>query len=162
MAAAMVPSFFVTGSYKLDLVAAEIAQALRFAQGEARRTGQYYGATISQVTQTVTVKKWDTSTDPVSTELVPYHPVDKTAFVFDADGFSLARGIEIANASDAFDYVTIGRRRSVIFDQNGMPVWITGAGANVYRLLDATVTLSDGSGQRSVVIAPLTGKVTVQ
>ncbi|MDH3764088.1 MAG: prepilin-type N-terminal cleavage/methylation domain-containing protein [Gammaproteobacteria bacterium] len=163
MAAAVVPSFFsATGPYKLDLVAEEIAQALRFAQNEARRTGQHYGATISQATQTITVKKWDITTDPVSTELVPYHPVSKKGFVFDADGFSLAPGVSITNASDIFLYDTIGRRRSLIFDKNGMPVWITNAGVNVYRLLDASVTLSDGDNQSSVMIAPITGRVTVQ
>lgn len=163
MAAAVVPSFFsATGPYKLELVAEEIAQALRFAQTEARRTGQHYGATISQATQTITVKKWDITTDPVSTELVPYHPVSKKGFVFDADGFSLAPGVSITNASDIFRYDTIGRRRSLIFDKNGMPVWITNAGVNVYRLLDASVTLSDGDNQSSVMIAPITGRITVQ
>jgi Tfp pilus assembly protein FimT len=163
MAAAVVPSFFsATGPYKLELVAEEIAQALRFAQNEARRTGQHYGATISQATQTITVKKWDITTDPVSTELVPYHPVSKKGFVFDADGFSLAPGVSITNASDIFRYDTIGRRRSLIFDKNGMPVWITNAGVNVYRLLDASVTLSDGDNQSSVMIAPITGRITVQ
>ena len=163
MAAAVVPSFFsATGPYKLELVAEEIAQALRFAQNEARRTGKHYGATISQATQTITVKKWDITTDPVSTELVPYHPVSKKGFVFDADGFSLAPGVSITNASDIFRYDTIGRRRSLIFDKNGMPVWITNAGVNVYRLLDASVTLSDGDNQSSVMIAPITGRITVQ
>lgn len=163
MAAAVIPSFFsATDQYKLDLVAEEIAQALRFAQSEARRTGQPHGATISQVSQTITVKKWDITTDPVSTELVPYHPVSKKALVFDADGFSLAPGVEIANASDVFLYDTIGRRRSLIFDENGLPVWIMSAGADVYRLLDGTVTLSDGGNQRSVVVAPITGRVTLQ
>jgi Tfp pilus assembly protein FimT len=163
MASAVIPSFFsATGPYKLDLVAEEIAQALRFAQNEAQRTGKHYGATISQATQTITVKKWDITTDPVSTELVPYHPVSKQSFVFDADGFSLASGVSITNASDIFLYDTIGRRRSLIFDKTGMPVWITNAGANVHRLLDASVTLSDGDNQRSVVIAPITGRVTVQ
>ena len=163
MAAAVIPSFFSgTDQYKLDLVAEEIAQALRFAQSEARRTGQHHGATISQTTQTITVKKWDVSTDPVSTELVPYHPVSKKAFVFDADGFSLAPGVEIANAADVFLYATIGRRSSLIFDENGLPVWIMNAGTDVYRLLDGTVTLSDGGNQRSVVVAPITGRVTLQ
>ncbi len=162
MAAAVVPSFFSGQTNKLDLVAEEIAQALRFAQTEARRTGDHYGATISQATQTITVKKWDVTTDPVSTELVPYHPVDKQSFVFDADGFSLAPGVSIVNASDVFLYATIGRRSSLIFDEHGMPVWIMNAGADVYRLLDGSVTLSDGENQRDVVIAPITGQVTVQ
>ena len=162
MAAAVVPSFYSGHTNKLELVAEEIAQALRFAQNQSRRTGQHHGATINQTTQTITVKKWDLTTDPVSTELVPYHPVSKQSFVFAADGFSLARGVSIANASDVFLYDTIGRRRSLIFDPEGYPVWIMNAGADVYRLLDATVTLSDGSHQLSVVIAPITGRVTVQ
>lgn len=162
MAAAMIPSFFSTTPNKLDLVAEEIAQALRFARTEARRTGGHYGATISQTTQTITVKKWNVTTDPVSTEEVPYHPVSKKSFVFDADGFSLAPGVSISNTSDVFLYDSIGRRRSLIFDPDGFPVWIMNAGANTYRLLDATVTLSDGNDNRSVVVAPINGRVTVQ
>ena len=163
MAAAVIPSFFsATDQYKLDLVAEEIAQALRFAQNESRRTGKHYGATISQTTQTITVKKWDVTADPVTTELVPYHPVSKQSFVFDADGFSLAPGVAISNSSDVFLYDSIGRRRSLIFDPEGYPVWIMNAGVNVYRLLDGGVTLSDGENTRNVLIAPITGRVTVQ
>lgn len=163
MAAAVIPSFLSsTDQYKLDLVAEEIAQALRFAQNESLRTGQHYGATISQTTQTITVKKWDVSADPVTTELVPYHPVSKQSFVFDADGFSLASGVAISNSSDVFLYDSIGRRRSMIFDPEGYPVWIMNAGANVYRLRDGSVTLSDGENTRNVLIAPITGRVTVQ
>ncbi len=162
MAAAVVPSFFSGQTNKLELVAEEIAQALRFAQNESRRTGEHHGATISQVTQTITVKKWDITTDPVSTELIPYHPVSKQSFVFDADGFSLAPGVVISNASDVFLYDSIGRRRSLIFDPEGNPVWIIGSSDSIYRLLDGTVTLSDGENQRNVVIAPITGRVTVQ
>ena len=78
------------------------------------------------------------------------------------DGFSLAPGVSISNASDVFLYNSIGRRRSLIFDPEGHPVWIMNAGADVYRLLDGTVTLSDGDNQLNVVIAPITGRVTVQ
>ena len=163
MAAAVVPSFFsATDSYEVDLVAEEIAQALRFAQSESRRTGEHYGATISQTTQTITLKKWDITTDPVSTELIPYDPVSKRSFVFDADGFSLAPGVSIVNSSDVFLYDLIGHRRSLIFDEDGLPVWIMSAGADVYRLREGTVMLSDGKSTRKVVVAPITGRVTVQ
>lgn len=162
MAAAVIPSFISTGPYKLDLAAAEVAQALRYARGESRRTGAHYGVTISQVTHKVSVHKWDITTDPASVELVPYHPVDKRAFEVQVDGLALAPGIEIANASDVFLYDGIGRRRSLIFDPQGLPVWIIGGGSTVKRLLDGTVTLADGESQRSVVVAPLTGRVSVQ
>jgi len=162
MAAAVIPSFFsATEQYKLDLVAEEIAQAIRFAHSESLRTGEHFGVTISQVTQKITVKKWDTSTNPVSTALIPYHPVSKKQFEFNADGITLASGISITNSSDIFLYDVIGRRRSLIFNSQGMPVWIMNLTDN-YRLLEATISLSDGNYQRDVVIAPVTGRVTVQ
>jgi hypothetical protein len=82
--------------------------------------------------------------------------------VFDADTMSLAPGVSIANSSDIFNYITIGRRRSLIFDPRGVPVWVLGSDDSVYRLLDAVIQLSDGRAQRDVAIAPLTGRVTVQ
>jgi len=162
MAIVVIPDSAPSNQQKLDLAANQIAQALRFAHSEALRTGEHYGVTISQVTQTITVQKWDMTTDPVSTELIPYHPVNKQSFVFDADTMSLAPGVSIINSSDIFNYLTIGRRRSLIFDPKGVPVWVLGSDDSVYRLLDAVIQLSDGRAQRDVAIAPLTGRVTVQ
>lgn len=162
MAVVVIPDSAPSNQQKLDLAANQIAQALRFAQGEAQRTGEHHGVTISQVTQTITVIKWDMTTDPVSTELVPYHPVNKQSFVFDADRMSLAPGVSIINSSDIFNYITIGRRPSLIFDPKGVPVWVLGSDDSVYRLLDGVVQLSDGQDQRDIAVAPLTGRVTVQ
>lgn len=162
MALVVIPDSSPTGQQKLDLAANQVAQALRFAHGEALRTGEHHGVTISQVTQTITVKKWNMTTDPVSTELIPYHPVNKQGFIFDADRISLAPGVSIVNSSDIFNYVTIGRRRSLIFDPQGVPVWVLGSDDSVYRLLDGVVQLSDGRDRRDVAVAPLTGRVTVQ
>ncbi|MBT8437336.1 MAG: prepilin-type N-terminal cleavage/methylation domain-containing protein [Gammaproteobacteria bacterium] len=162
MALVVIPDSAPSNQQKLDLVANQIAQAIRFAHSEALRTGEYHGVTISQTTQTITVKKYDITTDPVSTELIPYHPVNKQSFVFDADTISLAPGVSIINSSDIFDYQTIGRRRSLIFDPQGVPAWVMSAGSSVYRLEEGIVELGDGRNQRNVVVAPLTGRVTVQ
>lgn len=162
MAVVVIPDSSPTSQQKLDLVANQIAQALRFARSEALRTGKHHGVTISQVTQTITVKKWDMTTNPVSTELIPYHPVNKQSFVFDADRMSLAPGVSITNGSDIFNYMTIGRRKSLIFDPQGVPVWVLGSDGSVYRLLDGIVQLSNGQNQRSIGVTPLTGRVTVQ
>ena len=162
MALVVIPDSSPTGQQKLDLAAEQIAQALRFAHSEALRTGEHHGVTISQVTQTITVKKWDMTTDPVSTELIPYHPVDKQSFVFDADTMSLAPGVSITNSSDIFNYTTVGRQRSLIFDPQGVPVWVLGSDGSVHRLIDGIVELSVGQDQRDIVVAPLTGRVTVQ
>jgi prepilin-type N-terminal cleavage/methylation domain-containing protein len=162
MAIVVIPDSAPSSQQKLDLAANQIAQALRFAQNEALRTGQHHGATISQVTQTITVIKWDLTTAPVSTELVPYHPVNKQSFVFDADTMSIAPGVSIINSSDIFNYTTVGRRRSLIFDPQGVPVWVQGSDDSIHRLLDGVVQLSDGRDQRDIAVAPLTGRVTVQ
>jgi len=162
MAIVVIPDSSPSNQQKLDLAAEQIAQALRFAHSEALRTGEHYGATISQATQTITVKKWDITTPSASTELIPYHPVDKQSFVFDADTMSLAPGVSIINSSDIFKYVTIGRRRSLIFDPQGIPVWVMSSGSSIYRLEEGIVELGDGRNQRNVVVSPLTGRVTVQ
>jgi prepilin-type N-terminal cleavage/methylation domain-containing protein len=162
MAVVVIPDSAPSNQQKLDLAANQIAQALRFAHSESLRSGEHHGVTISQVTQTITVIKWDLTTDPVSTELIPYHPVDKQSFVFDADTMSLAPGVSITNSSDIFNYTTVGRRRSLIFDPRGVPVWVRGSDDSVHRLIDGVVNLSDGQNQRGVVVAPLTGRVTVQ
>lgn len=162
MAIVVIPDSSPTSQQKLDLVASQIAQALRFAHSEALRTGQHYGVTISQVTQRITVKKWDMTTDPVSTELVPYHPVGKQSFEFDADGLTLAPGISISNGSDIFLYNSIGRQRSLIFDPRGIPVWVLGSDDSVYRLIEGIVKLSNGQNRRDITVAPLTGRVTIQ
>lgn len=162
MAVVVIPDSAPGNQQKLDLAANHIAQALRFAHREALRTGEHHGVTISQVTQTITVKKWDMTTDPISTELIPYQPVSKQSFVFDADQMSLAPGVSIINSIDIFNYISIGRRRSLIFDPKGVPVWVLGSDDSVYRLLDAVIQLSDGRAQRDIAVAPLTGRVTVQ
>lgn len=59
MTLVMIPDSSPTSQQKLDLVANHIAQALRFARSEALRTSEHHGVTISQVTQTITVKKWE-------------------------------------------------------------------------------------------------------
>lgn len=162
MAIVVIPDSSPSSQHKLDLAANQVAQALRFARSEALRSGEHYGVTISQITQTITVVKWDLTTDPIGAELLPYHPVNKQGFVFDADTMSLAPGASIINGNDIFNYITIGRRRSLIFDPQGVPLWVRGSDDSVYRLLDGVIQLSDGRAQRYVAIAPLTGRVTVQ
>ncbi len=162
MAAVMIPDSSPSNEHKLDLAAEQVAQALRFAHAEALRTGEHHGVTISQVTQKITVKKWDLSTNPVSTELIPYHPVSKKVFEFEAGELTLTRDVAITNSSDIFLYDGIGRRRSLIFDPQGVPVWILNSGPTTHRLLEGVIELGNGSGERKVAVAPLTGRVTVQ
>ena len=161
-ALALIPNLSSTDTIKLELAADQVAQALRFARSEAIRTGEHHGVTISREIQRVKVIKWDLTTNPVSTESVPYHPLSKQGFEFDVEGLSLAPGILISNSEDIFLYTVIGRRHSLIFDPQGVPIWILGSDGSDYRLLEGIVELSAGEDQRSISVAPLTGRVTIQ
>lgn len=161
MTAVMIPSFSSTDPQKLELAAAQVAQAIRFARSEALRSGLHHGVTISQVTQTISVIKWNLATNPVSIETIPYHPINKQSFEFNLDSLSLAHGIRISNSLDIFEYQTIGRRRSLIFNPQGAPEWIMGVDGSRYRLLDANVELGLGQSRININVAPLTGRVTV-
>ena len=158
----VIPNFSSTDPYKLELAAEQVAQAIRFSRSEAMRTGEHHGVTISQVTQDITVKKWDITTYPVSTESISYHPMSKQSFEFDITGFSLAPGVRITNTNDIFLYTGAGRRRSLIFDPQGVPVWIVGSDDSVYLLEEGIVQLSAGQSQLNITVAPITGRVSVK
>lgn len=162
IAIVVAPNLSTVGPKKLDLAAQRVAEAARFARSEAMRSGEHHGLTVSQVTQEVTVGKWDLTTDPVSVEAITHDPMSRHAFRFGVDELSAAPGIRITNTTDAFLYADIGRRRSLIFDPQGVPIWVLGSNGSTYLLEEGIISLGASRGQRSVTIAPLTGRVTVQ
>lgn len=162
IAAIAAPSVSTDSDSRLRLAAAEVASAIRFARSEALRTGEGHGLTVSQVTQKVTVKKYDLTTAPISTLNTLVHPVDKQPYDFNINTRPRTQGVFISNSQDAFNYTGLGGRRSLIFDATGTPKWIVGAGPTTYLLSDGGVELSYRGQQRVVNVAPITGRVTVQ
>ena len=156
------PSLSTGNEKKLDLAATEVANAIRFARSEALRTGEGHGLTISQVTQTVTVNKYDLTTAPISTLGTLTHPVDKKPYDFNINTGSTTSDVTISNSQDVFNFTGLGRRRSLLFDANGTPKWIVGSGPTTHLLSDGNIELSYGRQQRVVNVAPITGRVTVQ
>lgn len=162
IAAVAVPGLSPGSDEKLRLAAEEVASAIRFARSEARRTGEGHGLTVSQVTQKVTVKKYDLTTAPISALYTLTHPIDKQPYDFNVNTKLSTRGVTISNSQDVFNYTGLGGRRSLIFDANGTPKWIVGSGPTTYLLSDGRIELSYGSRQRIVSVAPITGRVTVR
>ena len=147
---------------KLDRAAAEVASAFRFARSEAIRTGEGHGLTVSQSTQKVTVKKYDISVVPISTLSTLTHPVDKQPYDFNVNTNKATAGVTISNSTDIFNYGSEGRRRSLIFDENGVPIWIIGSDPTRHLLVDGIVELTYGNQQRRLEVSAMTGRVTVQ
>lgn len=162
IALVVVPDLSSVQPKKLELAAQRVAEALRFARSESMRTGEHHGVTVSQETQEVTVKKWNLTTDPVSAESIPHDPLSKRSFQFWVDGLALAPGVRITNAADPFLFTGLGRRRSLIFDPQGVPLWVLGADGSRYLLAEGIIALGVGREQRTVAVAPLTGQVTIQ
>ena len=162
VAVVAIPSLSPERDRKLDLAAEEIASAIRFAHSEAIRTGEGHGLTISQATQKVTVKNYDISVAPIITLGTLVHPISKQVYDFNINTSSVTNGVTISNSSDVFNYGPEGRRRSLIFDAHGTPIWIVGSDPTRHLLVDGIVELSYGGQQRYVDIAAITGRVTIQ
>jgi len=162
IAAIAVPDMSSAPDAKLRLAAEEVASAIRFARSEALRTGEGHGLTISQATQKVTVKKYDISVAPISTLGTLTHPIDKQPYDYNVNTRNRTAGVTISNSSDVFDYGSEGRRRSLVFDPNGVPIWIVGSDPTRHLLEDGTIELTYADQHLNVSVAPITGRVTVQ
>jgi prepilin-type N-terminal cleavage/methylation domain-containing protein len=161
LAAVAMPGLRPAEDEKLDLAAAYVAEAIRHARGEALRTGEGHGLTISQATQQVTVERYDLTTDPISTLGTLTHPIDKQPYDFNVNTTPATSGVSISNSQDVFDYTGLGRRSSLVFDANGTPLWVD-AGPTTHLLSDGAVELSYGNGQRLVRVATITGRVSIE
>ena len=160
-ASVAIPDISTTNLNKLDLAAEEVASVLRFARSESLRTGEIHGVEISQNTQRVVAYKADLSTTPVSMASILYHPVTRQVLDYQVDTSTMMSGVSISNAQDPFQYA-MGRRKNLLFDSSGTPIWIVNATGSTYMLQDGVVQLSYGNASRSVRIAQITGRVTLQ
>ena len=156
-----VPDISTTNITTLDLAADKIAQAIRYARSESLRTGEIHGVQISQNTQRIVVYKADLTTTPVSMAAILYHPLSRQPYDFDVDHSTMTSGVTMTNTLDPFLYA-MGRRKNLLFDASGVPIWIVNATSSTYILDDGLVQLSYGRDSRSVRVAQITGRVTVQ
>lgn len=162
IAAVAVPSMSSGTDARLRLAADDVAGAIRYARSEAIRTRDAHGVTISQVTQKVTVEKYDLTTAPISVLFTMTQPVDKRPYDFNVNTRSTTQDVTISNSQDPFNYTGLGRRQSLIFDGYGTPKWIVGSAPTTHLLVEGVVELSLGNRTLSVNIDPITGRVTVQ
>lgn len=164
LAAVALPDLNPPQYEKLDLAAARVAEALRFARTESIRTGQVHAVEVMLDTEQVIVSAADmtqdspypagTPTDPLS---ILYDPVSKQRFDIDLS-LASTRGVDVVSLP--FLYEGLGGRRTVLFDAQGTP-FHKGMGA-FDQLEYGLVELALGSSRRNVSLAPITGRVTVE
>jgi len=162
IAAVVAPGIQSADPAKVDLAATKVAEAIRFARSEAMRTGDVHAVRIQHGQEEVTVEKTNLTIEPVNAELVLYHPVTRQPYGFDLDTDSATSGVVIANTTDVFDYAGLGRRRRLLFDAQGVPIYMKPIAGETYHLTDATIRLAMGNFERVVRIDTYTGRVTIQ
>lgn len=156
------PSFTSNDTYQLDLAKNEIVAAIRFARSEALRTADTYGVDIDRATKQITIYKADLSSIPVGQEFIVYHPINKNLYDYNLNTDFNLLNVSIANTTDPFLFADSVRRKSLLFDKNGTPIWFDSGTGSTFQLISATVELTKGSHEQFVSVQSYNGRVTTQ
>ena len=148
---------------RVDAAAMEVAQALRFAQQEAIRTGAARVAILDPGSSHVRVFQLDmTAVPPVEDTARPVaYPVSRQQ-AYDVPLLSLPATAGVKIASAAFTFADGSSATQVAFDATGAPANIRGPKPSDAKALSSgavSVTLSNA--RRAVYVDAITGRVTL-
>jgi type II secretion system protein H len=157
IAAVAYPSLSTGSSKKLDLAAAEIAAAMRFARSESIRTGEPHGFRYIGTETRIRIYRVDTSGSPWTRVYDVYHPLTKQLHDYTISAQLL--GPTGAVNRDSVYRSTCDQPRSVYFDANGTPWCLVPETA----LLDHfTLAIELAAQTATVRVDGISGRVTVQ
>ncbi len=141
---------------KLDLAAAEVAQAIRFARIESMRTHIPYGVIVNKTNNDVKVYRLLSGTGTFDV----YHPVDKKKYILNLKTDAVTAGVDLLDYSINYQGI-YGSRPSLGFNEYGNPKYYQSGGDHMLNA-SATITLSYSGETRIISISPMTGRVAVQ
>lgn len=157
IAVAAVPNFSSTDPSGLELAALEVADAMRFARGEALRLAAPRGFQQQSSARRITVMRPDMSTTPATLFDDVYHPTTKKLYDIDFNTAPFVLVNEMATTSSFRG--TCNQNENIYFDANGTP-WCVDPPTVLLEQLD--VTLTRGSLSQIVTLHGITGRVTIQ
>ena len=153
VAAAAMPNFSSSDPTKLDIATAEISEAIDFARTEAIRTKVTRGISIDTALDEIKVYS-----KPATTPVYDvYHPIDKKLYDILLKSMNQTKGVDVASAT--FTYSNGVSNSLLDFNSNGIPKYTS---TTDYMLTSGAITLSFKGQLRKIIIAPMTGRVTVQ
>jgi len=157
LASVIVPTLAPGESVKLDLAAAEIADAMRFARIEAVRVGEERGFRQESTAKRIRVFSMNTLTSPATLVYDIYHPVDKQIYDrnFGQQPFSFSGNVNHVPTYRG----TCTTPENVYFDARGIP-WCADPDDVLLESFDVTLTLQGNS--RVVTLHGINGRVTIQ
>lgn len=157
LAAMAIPAPSSVEGHKLDVAVSEVESALRFAHGEALRTGQPYGLEQPVGTQRIRVFRLDTGTTPPTPVFDVLHPITRQPYDIDLQALSLA-AVDSLVLNPVFRGVCTQNERFA-FDGNGN-AWCTNPDTVLVESWGLSLTL--GTSSQVVQTDGMTGRVSVQ
>ncbi len=158
IAAVAIPNYSSDDTTQLEIAAANVVGAIRFAQSEAIRTGESYGIVADMASQSLRVYRVDTSVDPAVLRFDNHDPLTKQLYELkfsatESEVIMTDADFMFVGASSPTDYLGFSGGTGVPAD----------ADVGKLRMLDsAYVRLSYKNNARTISISPLTARVTVQ
>jgi len=157
VAAIAVPSDSSTRHQTLALAASQVADALRFAREESRRTGTTHGVSIDEAANQVSVFRLDEASNPNAMVFDVYQPVSKQIYSVKL-GESPYRGVVVSAVGGQLTGAC-AYPADLSFDAFGVVRCIEPVAT---RIRDASIELTLGSLKQTVAIDSYTGRVSVQ
>jgi prepilin-type N-terminal cleavage/methylation domain-containing protein len=148
---------------RADAAAREVAQAVRFAQAEAQRTGVNYMARCDLAAGTMALTRLDTTVTPPAPDLsVPVlHPIDKKDYRIVFSASQPTTGAAITTC--AFTYSDGKTVPQLTFGDDGAPVNLVGPkGPDIKALTGfGQIVVAAGRVRRTVLVSAPSGRVTI-
>ena len=157
VATVAMPSSSSGNAATLDLVAAEVADAIRFARGEAMRLEVARGFRQHSGTKRIRVFSMDNATTPATLVYDIYHSVDKHLYDREFEQQPFAFGGTMTRIATFRG--TCNQTGNIYFDASGTP-WCANPDNVLVEQFDVTLTL--GQVSRLVRLDGITGRVTIQ
>ena len=157
VAVVAIPDFRSGDPHKLDLAAAEFADGIRFARGEAIRLGRPMGFRQQNGQKRMRVYNLDTSASPWTVTYDVYHPVRKQLWDVRMDDHPFAAADDVSTTKVFRG--SCNTPSNVYFTPAGVPFC---ADPETVLLEQYDITLTLGGHTRVVMLDGITGRVTVQ
>ncbi len=153
VAVVAMPTLSSSDSNRLDIATNEIADAADFARTEALRTKSVYGIDVSAANEQIRVYSKPSGTAVYTV----YHPIDKKLYDIQLKTNTQTAGVDVVSAGFTFSN---GVNSTLLdFNSDGMPKYTS---TTDYMLSSGAITLTYKGQTRKVIIAPMTGRVTIQ
>jgi type II secretory pathway pseudopilin PulG len=147
---------------QLDAAVRDVAQALRFAQSDAIRTGAYRVVSCSVAANSIRIFALDMAPKPPieDTANPVMNPINKKTYALSLSARPGSAAARIDSCQFAFNGAASGTQ--LTFGSDGAPVYVAGPGApDVKPMTTGSITLSAGVNVRTITVDALTGRVTV-